>query len=137
MVGELPGWRTSDSLNRIFPGTSISKRWIFRCFPIMSPAGLKTQHVLYNFPSSCSGIDPAIMWTWFSRAAAEMAEIRVQKNWANNRFLTQISIFDPNLDFWSKFRFLIKISIFDPNFDFWSKFRFLIKISIFDQNLNF
>jgi hypothetical protein len=41
-----PGDKTSDSLNAILPGMSMSKRWTFRCVASSSPVGEKVREVL-------------------------------------------------------------------------------------------
>ena len=45
-VGVEPGLSTSDSINLIFPGMSISKRWIFRCVARSVPVGENVKEVL-------------------------------------------------------------------------------------------
>lgn len=41
-----PGDKTSDSLNVILPGISMSKRWTFRCVASSAPVGEKVSEVL-------------------------------------------------------------------------------------------
>ena len=48
-------------------------------------------------------------------------------------FLTNISIFDQNVDLWVKLRFLTNISIFNQNFNFWLTFQFSTLVWIFHQ----
>ena len=59
-VNLLPGDRTSDSLNVILPGMSMSNRCTFRCVARRSPFGEKRRDVLWYFfvDSTYSGMLP-------------------------------------------------------------------------------
>lgn len=67
-----PGERTSDSLNVILPGMSMSNKCTFRCVVISSPDGEKVKDVLKYFLVfvSSSGIDPPTKYVLVSEAMA-------------------------------------------------------------------
>ena len=88
-------------------------------------------------------------WFWFCYQNFDLKLVFWSKLFST-RILTDILIFDQNLElrrkfrffyqnceFRSEFQFSTKISILDHNFDFLPKLRISIGISIFDQNLDF
>lgn len=75
MVMSDPGDRTSDSVNLILPGMSMSNKWILRCVATSSPLGLNVRDVLYSLSvlGSRSGMEPPTRYVEESLAMADRA----------------------------------------------------------------